>query len=87
MLGLYRVFIGENDYNTTLQAIACADVINKKFNMRKNVKEEIKSGGKASISSKKIQKLGWKPKRKLFDELEIIIEWYKKHKKIFKSCA
>ena len=36
-----------------------------------------------SISSKKIQKLGWKPKRKLFDELEIIIEWYKKHKKIF----
>jgi len=45
---------GENDYNTTLQAIACADIINKKFNMRKNVKEKIKSGGKASISSKKI---------------------------------
>ena len=45
---------GENDYNTTLQAIACADIINKKFNMRKNVKEKVKSGGKASISSKKI---------------------------------
>ena len=45
---------GENDYNTTLQAIACADIINKKFNMRKNVKEETKSGGKAFISSKKI---------------------------------
>ena len=45
---------GENDYNTTLQAIACADVINKKFNMRKNIKEKSISGGKASISSKKI---------------------------------
>ena len=45
---------GENDYNTTLQAIACADVINKKFNMRKNIKEKSISGGKASVSSKKI---------------------------------
>ena len=45
---------GENDYNTTLQAIACADVINKKFNMRKNIKQKSSSGGKASISSKKI---------------------------------
>ena len=45
---------GENDYNTTLQAIACADVINKRFNMRKNIKEKSASGGKASISSKKI---------------------------------
>ena len=45
---------GENDYNTTLQAIACADIINKKFNMRKNVKEKIENGGKAMISSKKV---------------------------------
>ena len=45
---------GENDFNTTLQAVACADIINKKFNMRKNIKEEIKSGGKATISSKKV---------------------------------
>ena len=45
---------GENDYNTTLQAIACADVINKKFNMRKNIKEKSITGGKASISSKKV---------------------------------
>ena len=31
----YPMSGGENDFNTTLQAIACADVINKKFNMRK----------------------------------------------------
>ena len=45
---------GENNYNTTLQAIACADIVNKKFNMRKNIKEKSLSGGKASVSSKKI---------------------------------
>ena len=30
----YPMSGGENDFNTTLQAVACADVINKKFNMR-----------------------------------------------------
>ena len=45
---------GENNFNTTLQAIACADIVNKRFNMRKNVKEKLLSGGKALISSKKI---------------------------------
>lgn len=48
---------GENNYNTTLQAIACADVINKKFNMRKNIKEKSIGGGKASISSKKVYRV------------------------------
>ena len=50
----YPMSGGENDYNTTLQAIACADVLNKKFNMRKNVKEKKSGPGKASLSSKKI---------------------------------
>ena len=45
---------GENNFNTTLQAIACADIVNKKFNMRKNIKDKTLSGGKALVSSKKI---------------------------------
>ena len=45
---------GENNFNTTLQAIACADIVNKKFNMKKNIKEKSLSGGKAGVSSKKI---------------------------------
>jgi ferredoxin len=45
---------GENNYNTTLQAIACADVVNKRFNMRKNIRDKSENGGKASVSSKKI---------------------------------
>ena len=47
---------GENDYNTTLQAIACADVVNKKFNMKVNKKREIDSSGNEKISSKKLYK-------------------------------
>ena len=38
-----------------------------------------------SVSSKKIQKLGWKPKRNLLKDLPMIVEWYKKNYKIFYS--
>lgn len=48
----YPMSGGEDDFNTTLQAVACADVINKKFNMRKDPKRKM-SSGKASVSSKK----------------------------------
>ena len=52
----YPMSGGENDYNTTLQAISCADVINKKFNMRINKKREMDRLGKQKISSKKVYK-------------------------------
>ena len=38
-----------------------------------------------SVSSKKIQKLGWRPKGNLLKDLPMIIEWYKKNYKIFKK--
>jgi len=41
----YPMSGGKNDFNTTLQAVACADVINKKFNMKiirnKTISEKI----------------------------------------------
>jgi ferredoxin len=52
----YPMSGGENDYNTTLQAVSCADVINKKFNMKINKKRELDRLGKPKISSKKIYK-------------------------------
>jgi hypothetical protein len=48
----YPMSGGENDFNTTMQAVACADVINKKFNMRKDPKRKTVAG-KATRSSKK----------------------------------
>ena len=59
----YPMSGGENDFNSTLQAVACADVINKKFNMRVNKKEAALSNkgkfkkegsGKAKVLSKRI---------------------------------
>lgn len=52
----YPMSGGEDDFNTTLQAVACADVVNKKFNMKLNKKREIDELGKEKISSKKIYK-------------------------------
>jgi ferredoxin len=52
----YPMSGGENDYNTTLQAVSCADVINKKFNMKVNKKRELDRLGKEKISSKKVYK-------------------------------
>tara|TARA_R110002020_G_scaffold267101_3_gene482224 strand:- start:10316 stop:11470 length:1155 start_codon:yes stop_codon:yes gene_type:complete len=52
----YPMSGGENNYNSTLQAVACADVINKKFNMRVNKKERKEGPGKAKIISKRIYK-------------------------------
>jgi ferredoxin len=49
----YPMSGGENDFNTTLQAVACADVINKKFNMRVNKKIKKEGSGKAELTSKK----------------------------------
>tara|TARA_X000000368_G_scaffold415927_1_gene408715 strand:+ start:699 stop:1859 length:1161 start_codon:yes stop_codon:yes gene_type:complete len=50
----YPMSGGENDYNTTLQAVSCADIINKKFNMRVNKKEKKIGPGKAQIKSQRV---------------------------------
>ena len=49
----YPMSGGEDDYNTTLQAVACADIINKKFNMVLNKKRSETASRKIKISSKK----------------------------------
>jgi len=50
----YPMSGGEDDFNTTIQAVACADVINKKFNMIVNKKKDnLESEVKSKISSKR----------------------------------
>ena len=51
----YPMSGGEDDYNTTLQAIACADVVNKRFNVKhKKVRKE--TSGKAKMINKAFYK-------------------------------
>ena len=47
----YPMSGGEDDYNTTLQAVACADVINKRFNIRRK-KVQKETSGKAKMINK-----------------------------------
>ena len=55
----YPMSGGQNDENTTLQAVACADVINKKFNMMLNRKKDKSLKTKAKIAStRKYRKKG-----------------------------
>ena len=51
----------------------------------KFTKDRLYNDKRYSVSSKKIKKLGWKPKRNLLKDLPMIIKWYKKHHKIFKK--
>jgi dTDP-glucose 4,6-dehydratase len=48
-------------------------------------KDRLYNDKRYSVSSKKIQKLGWKPKRSLIEDLPMIIKWYQKNYKIFKK--
>ena len=80
--GVYNV--GTKDIYKNIQiAKKICRLMNKSFSNIKFTKDRSFNDRRYSISSKKIHKLEWKPKRKLFDELKIIIEWYKKHNKIF----
>jgi hypothetical protein len=47
----YPMSGGVDDYNTTLQAVACADVINKRFNIRRK-KVQKETSGKAKMINK-----------------------------------
>ena len=49
------------------------------------VKDRLFNDFRYSVSSFKIKKLGWKPKRNLKNDLPFIIEWYKKNIFIYKS--
>lgn len=51
----------------------------------KFTKDRLYNDKRYSVSSKKIKKLGWRPKRNLIKDLPMIIEWYKRNHKIFKK--
>ena len=51
----------------------------------KFTKDRLYNDKRYSVSSKKIKKLGWRPKRNLIKDLPMIIEWYKRNPTIFKK--
>ena len=83
--GIYN--IGSNFFEKNINIARHICKIFKK-NPKKFIKftnDRLYNDKRYSVSSKKIQKLGWKPKRNLLEDLPMIVEWYKKNYKIFKK--
>ena len=80
--GIYNVGSNESFKNIEIAKKICV-LMNKSYNNIKYVKDRPFNDTRYSISSKKIIKLGWSPKVKLFNQLKKIIEWYIKNNKIF----
>lgn len=82
--GIYN--IGSNFYEKNINV---AKIICKLFNKNPSehitfIKDRPYNDKRYSVSSKKIRKLGWKPKHNLINDLPMIIKWYKKNYRIFK---
>ena len=78
--------IGSNYYEKNINIAKTICKLFKK-NTKKYItftKDRLYNDKRYSVSSKKIKKLGWKPKQNLIQDLPMIIKWYRKHYKIFK---
>ena len=78
--------IGSNYYEKNINI---AKIICKLFKKSSKkyitfTKDRLYNDKRYSVSSKKMRKLGWRPKRKLVKDFPMIIDWYKKQYKIFK---
>ena len=84
-IGIYN--IGNNKYFKNLEI---AKLICKKLgsNPKKSIKfinDRPFNDKRYSINISKIKRLGWKPKKNLVNDIETIVEWYKKNHKVFKN--
>ena len=78
--------IGSNYYEKNINIAKTICKLFKK-NSKKYItftKDRLYNDKRYSVSSKKMRKLGWRPTRKLIQDLPLIIDWYKKQYKIFK---
>ncbi len=82
--GIFNV--GSNFYERNINI---AKLICKFFNKDPNkhiqfTKDRLYNDKRYSVSSKKVRRLGWKPQKKLTEDLPQIIDWYKKNYRVFK---
>ena len=83
--GIFNV--GSQDSFTNIQVASHICKILKKDPKKfiKFVKDRPFNDKRYSISTRKIQKLGWFPKNTLLNDLKDIVEWYKNNMKLFKK--
>ena len=81
--GIYN--IGSKNYfsNNEIASLICDYMHKNKKKYLKYVKDRPYNDKRYSVSSKKINSLGWEPKNKLIKDLPEIINWYKKNLKLY----
>lgn len=82
--GIYNVSSNRYFKNLDLVKLICKRMNKNPTNNIKFVKDRMYNDKRYSISCAKLKKLGWKPKYKIENELNILINWYKKNNHIYK---
>jgi UDP-glucose 4,6-dehydratase len=82
--GIYNIASNRYFKNLDLVKLICKKMNKNPSTYIKFVKDRMYNDKRYSISCLKIKRLGWKPKYKIENELDAIINWYKKNKHIYK---
>jgi dTDP-glucose 4,6-dehydratase len=82
-IGVFNV--GCNQKYKNIDVAKKISLLMNETNKIRYVKDRPFNDTRYSITSKKLNKLGWKPREELFLMLPQIISWYKNNKKIFKK--
>jgi dTDP-glucose 4,6-dehydratase len=82
--GIYNVGSTDSYRNIKIAKKICS-LMNKSYKNIKFTKDRPFNDRRYAVSSKKIHKLGWRQKAKLFNQLEEIINWYKEKYNVFNS--
>ncbi len=82
--GIYNVSSNRYFKNLDLVKLICKRMNKNPTTNVKFVKDRMYNDKRYSISCAKLKKLGWKPKYKIENELDILIDWYKKNNHIYK---
>jgi len=83
--GIYNVASNQYFKNIDLINLICKKMNKDPVKYIKFVKDRMYNDKRYSVNCNKLKKLGWKPKYKIENELDEIINWYRKYKKIYKK--
>ncbi len=83
--GTYNIGSNYFEKNINIAKYICKTFKKDPKKFIKFTKDRLYNDKRYSVSSKKIRKLGWSPKRNLINDLPMIIKWYKKNYKVFKK--
>jgi len=82
--GIYNIGSNFFEKNLNIAKLICKHLKKDPSKFIKFVKDRPYNDKRYSVSSKKIRKLGWKPRHNLINDLPMIVNWYKKNYKLFK---